>query len=1154
MLFYIKEGCPNCQNIISDQRLKNRLPCEQCIQEKVTDIIAFEKVCKSLNENKKLKNLKAFCEATKKTKTFKNVFKKLIGNNPSSLQVGWAKRYFLGESFAIIAPTGTGKSTFGFIACLLHPKKSLIVVPTKVLVKQVEDKILNFKFKNKKVLAYKGNKKEKQQLISGDFDIFICTSNFMHRNFQILKQLDFSLIFIDDINSILKSNKSVINLFLLLGFTKEEIDLALSEDKPESFNNTKKLNEKRLKQLIVSSATLRPSAKTLLLFRKLLGFEITRFTSTLRKVIDTFYTLKNPSKNLLFEKALKIVKELGQGGLIFVEEGLGKTTVQQLTEYLRNNGIKAVSYLDVKESELLKLISNEEIEVAVGLCHLSNPLVRGLDFPYTLKYALFLGVPKHLFAISKQKDRFVLPLSIQHIYNILISITPLLDEEEKLTVISYVNYLKKYITIKKEEDLLRYEHLYKRVLKIKEFTESKLNDPNLIQKLQESNEIFLKVIDGGYYIVVGNANAYIQASGRVSRLTTKGLLPGLSIILVDDLKAFNSLKRRMRFFVGQEHDFLEVDFVKIKKLFKKILKEREELKKENIDFKNYLIVVESPHKAKTIASFFGKPSVRRINNLLVYEIPMENVLVSICASLGHIFNLSRKTGIFGVVREDSHFYPVFSSIKIDKKTGQQFVDAEEVKQKDAEIYDKGEIIKALRYLAFCSDFVFVASDPDTEGEKIAYDIYINLRPFQENIKRLEFHEITPRAFKEALNNPKEINILRVKAQLARRVADRWVGFSLSQKLWEAFNKKYLSAGRVQSPVLGWVIERTEKAKERKFVISFELNSHNFLIETEDSKLAKDIENELKQNLLKVVLLEEKEQELMPPSPYTTDKVLEDAFYYFRFSASLTMDLLQELFELGLITYHRTDSTTISEAGRFLVARPYIIEHLGEDYFYPREWKTEGAHEGIRPTKPWDLKELKIRLAHGFINFKDTSKSLKLYDIIFKRFMASQTRKVSVKKGIFEFRLPCYSWKEELILQVLRPGFEVFWKNFDVWENAESLNLKNIEIKKVPKVPLYNQGSLIQEMKKRGLGRPSTYAEIVLTLINRHYLYELKNGALVPTKLGKEVYFYLKEHFGDYISEEFTRQLEEFMDTIETQDKNWEEICYKILPLLPYPFN
>lgn len=1166
MLFYVANGCPNCKGIISDERLSKGLPCENCLPEENISFSDISDICEILNSQNFLKNLKTFCEVEKKVKFFKKVFHELINIPPSSLQVSWAKRFFLGESFAIIAPTGTGKTTFGLISSFLTSKKALIIVPTKILVKQTEEKLNQYlaklkdePFKNKIILAYTGSNKEKELLEKGKFDIFICTSAFMHKNFDLLKNLDFSLIFVDDVDSFLKNSKNVDNLFLLLGFSRKEIELALKRDKEEEdYENLLKIKEthrKKIKQLIISSATLKPKTNRILLFQNLLGFEITRFVSTLRKVVDTYMPIsleeKRDKENLflkLLENAEILVRNLKEGGLIFVEESFGKSYVDIATEYLRNKGFKVISYLEADEEELLSSLKNREIDVAIGLCHIGNPLVRGIDIPEVLRYAIFLGVPKHVFPLIRSKEGFSLSISPQFLHSILISLMPLLEEEEKISAISHLNYLRRYLTLK-EEQVMQYEGLYKRILSLKEFLEAKLNNPEFLEKLKKSEEVFLEVDEeGNYYVIVGNASSYLQASGRISRLTTRGLLPGLSIILVDNFKALNSLKRRLRFYLGDEQEFKKVNLNEILELDKKIRDERNQLTKEIIDFKNYLLIVESPHKAKTIANFFGKPSVRRIKSIWVYEIPMENILLSVCASLGHIFDISRKVGTFGIIQKNSHFYPVFNTIKIDKKNREQFVD-EDIRDQN-EIFDKGEIIEALRVLSFCADQTFIASDPDAEGEKIAYDLYTNLKPFQPNIKRLEFHEVTERALRMALENPQEINIARVKAQLARRVADRWVGFSLSQQLWKIFKRSRLSAGRVQSPVLGWIIERAELAKQYKYRISFSLNEHKLNLEIEDKELAKKILEELPKSL-KIIELEHFEDEISPPPPYTTDTILEDAFNFFRFSSSYTMQLLQELFELGLITYHRTDSTRISEVGRYQVAKPYILQILGEEYFYPREWTSPGAHEGIRPTRPWDLSEIKLRTAHGLLTFKNPKDSFKLYDIIFRRFMASQTRKIKVKKALFEFKLPSYSWKETLIFEIIQPGYEYFWIKPQIFKLKDSLYPKNIQYTKVPKVFLYNQGTLVQEMKKKGLGRPSTYAEIVSTLLQRRYVYELKTGGLVPTSLGKEVYSYLKDNYYQYVSEGFTRELEKFMDEVEEGKRDWEEICFKLLPLLNF---
>lgn len=1158
MLFYVAHGCPNCRGRISDERLSKGLPCEDCIEEsELSDVKGdFKRIVEVLKKKGKLKELEIYARVEEEISYFQEVFKEVHGAYPSSLQLGWAKRFYLGESFAIVAPTGTGKTTFGLLACLLNQGRSLIIVPTKVLVNHLYERILSMQekisskeLKEKKILLYTGSAKERELLEKKKVDIFLCTQAFFHRNFELLKKADFSLIFVDDVDSFLKSGKNVEHLFQMLGYTEREIELALKRDKEEEeFEELLKIKErhkKKLKRLIVSSATLKPKTNRAILFQNLLGFEIARFVSTLRKVEDLYLKLEKPEFFSLLDKVIEVVKNLDPPGILFIEEHYGREGVEKAAKYLREKDLKIVSYLETDEESLLESLRNKEVDLAIGLAHLANPLLRGIDLPEVLRYVIFLGVPKYLFPLIKEKEGFELPLSIQFLYNLLLSLLPLFEEEEKFQVLSYINYLKKYLTLR-DKDLSRYEGLFKKVTEIREFLQSRLKDKDFMEKLKTSDEVFLDINEEGkYYVVVGNAQVYLQGSGRVSRLTARGLLPGFSLLLVDNYKAFLSLRKRLRFYLGEEPEFKEVGLKEIIETDKRIQKEIKNLKEATIDFKNYVVVVESPHKAKTIAGFFGKPSKRRIKNILVYEIPMEDTLLSVCASLGHILNLSRRQGIFGVIPQNGHYYPLFDTIKFDKKTRHELVD--EIEGERDDLFDKGEIIKALQTLAYCASVVFIASDPDSEGEKIAYDLYIHLRPLQKNIKRLEFHEVTPRAFKKALAEAGEFNLSRVKAQLARRVADRWVGFSLSRELWKAFHNRHLSAGRVQTPVLGWVIKRAEEAKEYKYRLSFYLQDIAFHLDIEDKELAEKLLEELPK--LEIKEIERFEEDISPPPPYTTDTILEEAYYYFRFSSSQTMALLQELFELGLITYHRTDSTRISETGRYHIAKPYIEQNFGPEYFYPREWSKEGAHEGIRPTQPWDAKELKLRLAHGLITFKNPRDSLKLYDLIFRRFMASQCRPIRVSKARCKFILPSYSWEEILNIEVLKRGFDLFLRGPQLFTPKLPLKPEKGELHKIPKVFLYNQGSLIQEMKKRGLGRPSTYAEIVSTLLHRRYIYELKNGGLVPTKLGKEIYTFLIERFKEFVSEEFTRELEKFMDEVERGEKPWEEICIKSKPLV-----
>ncbi len=1144
-LFLVAHGCPNCHGRISDTRLAQGLPCEQCLPEEGP-------VCETLKRQGNLKFLGPFCEVEERLGEIENLWVKALGYLPSSLQRTWLKRLLLRESFAIVAPTGTGKTTFGLLATLVNGERALILVPTKLLVQQIGERLEELAQKAElkvNILAYQGRKKDKQSFEERNFDILIATTAFFYRHAEELKEVDFKLVFIDDVDSFLKRSAHVDRLFGLLGFSEREIALALKLNKSEGdLQRLEKIRQRHAGQkiLIMSSATLRPRTNRVMLFRFLLGFDVHRAVSNIRNIVDA--KTKAEEWNGLLERAFTLSRILGPGGLLFVSSIYGRDKVEETVDFLREKGLRVLSYLELSPGELMQEMEKGQFDLAVGLAHPTNPLVRGIDLPFVLKYALFLGVPRHLFPTK-------VSLAPQGLHNLLAHILPLLEEEERLQALADLQYLRRYLTLK-EEALERYPKIKARAEEIKKSLEEKFKDPQFLTKLETSEEVFLKREGDSLYLVVGDTATYLQASGRVSRLTLFGLLKGLSVVLTDDPRALASLERRLRFHLGDDFTFTPVEDLDLKALAQELIEVRKKRSTPSQAFKDLshttLVLVESPHKAKTIASFWGKPTIRRVGEAFVYEIPIENRVLMVTASLGHVFNLSRRRGFFGVYEKGGYFEPVFDTIKICRPTGEQLVDPEEVKIRcpQGPVFDKGDLLEGLRRLAFEIDEVFIGSDPDAEGEKIAYDLFIELRPFNPRIKRLEFHEVTPKAFRSALEAPVEFNLNRVKAQLTRRVVDRWVGFTLSRKLWSAFGRRRLSAGRVQTPVLGWVIARAEEARKKKARLSFVLFEHRFHLELEDIPLAKQVFKELE--ALKWEVLARAEETKNPLPPYTTDTILQDAHQRLRLSTKQTMALLQELFESGLITYHRTDSTRVSEAGRYQVAKPYITEHFGEEFFYPRGWAEGGAHEAIRPTRPREAKELQAMIAGGLLSLSDTDRALKLYDLIFRRFMASQMRAAKVEITRLRFMVPSYQWEEAIISAVLEPGFEKMYPTFVVVGlQAEGKPTKPM-LQLVPKAELYTEGTLVQEMKRRGLGRPSTYAEIVTTLIQRRYVKVLKGGRLLPTKLGREVYQYLKKNFPHQVDEELTRRLEEAMDLIEAGELDYQKVlqeAYEIRHLL-----
>ncbi len=1140
-LLLVENGCPNCGGSISADRLEKGLPCYRCLPKPTND------VCRRV----KKRFLKEFCETDEKLSDFVSFFERALGSSPWSLQKLWAKRVFKGYSFAMVAPTGVGKTTFGLIMSLYLDGKILLVFPTRILADQAGNRLKEISEKlnlNKRILVYESKKKVKEQFIQGDYDILCGTNMFLHRNFETLYRFKFSFVFVDDIDSFLKSSRNVDNLFKLLGFSEDEIRLALKESKTqEDWEKLERIRRrKRDTVLLISSATLKPKSKRIMLFRNLLGFDVQKASISVRNVIDAFKEAGSFEEAL--DYSIELIKKLGKGGLVFVPS----EELDRVVETYRKEGFRTVSYTEYSPKELYSILEKGEFDVAVGIAHINNPLVRGLDLPHIVRYALFIDVPKHEIPLKPT-------LKPSGLYTLILSIMKLLTEEEKAKAMEYVSYLRKYLNMT-EEALEKYPRIKQRLMEISNFVRSKVEDETFISKLESSEDISLVRREEGLFLIVGDASTYIQASGRTSRFIAGGMTKGLSIILFWDRKAFNSLRRRLATgFMQADVEFKDLERIDLESIMREIdedrARAREILQGKAVEhvkdlFRTTLVVVESPNKARTIASFFGKPQLRMLNGSILYEIPLGERLLLIGASLGHVLDLVVDRGFFGVIEEHDSFIPVYTTIKRCKSTGEQHTDISYLKSRcNGEIEDKIELVNALRNANYEVDEVFIATDPDAEGEKIAYDLFLLFRSFNPNIKRMEFHEITPKAFRTAMEQKQDFDINRVKSQIVRRVLDRWVGFTLSRILWKRFGKNYLSAGRVQTPVLGWIIERYELSKRRKARISFKLGGIVFRIDIEDKELAKEIYKDL--HLLRLNFKQKRTEERTPLPPYTTDTILQDASEVLGFSAQKTMSILQNLFEEGFITYHRTDSTRVSDAGKFMVAKPYILERFGEGYFQPRTWGEGGAHECIRPTRNIDPDEFRFMIGANLAELKDPYDALKLYSLIFRRFIASQMRnaKVVVEKLVLE--LPYWDYETEVVSEVLEDGYNLMFSNFKLF-NKSKLSLEDPQYKEVPFAPLYTQGTLIQEMKRRGLGRPSTYAHIVQTLLERKYVIE-KNGKLIPTSMGIKIYEYLRSNYPDYTSEELTRKLEEAMDNIEQGKIDYMEVlreAYRVKELLP----
>ncbi len=541
-----------------------------------------------------------------------------------------------------------------------------------------------------------------------------------------------------------------------------------------------------------------------------------------------------------------------------------------------------------------------------------------------------------------------------------------------------------------------------------------------------------------------------------------------------------------------------------------------------------LLIVESPAKAKTIQKYLGKDFIVK-------------------ASMGHVIDLPEKE--FGVDIE-KEFKPKFVTIK-----------------------GKNKILKEIKDAAKKSDVVYLATDPDREGEAISWHIANALKRIKkDNIFRIRFHEITKSAIKQAVENPDKIDENKVYAQHARRILDRIVGYSISPLLSTKF-RRALSAGRVQSVALRLICDREEEI--RKFVPreywtvegtflkdKYEISAKLWAVDGKklgkfDISTEKEAEQLLKRaesSKFKVTRVEKKERRRKPLPPFITSTLQQEASKRFGFPAKMTMQIAQQLYEgvdlgkerVGLITYMRTDSTRVSDEAVNEV-RSFIKGELGEEYLPSQKRSYEGktpksaqdAHEAIRPTSVYRTPESVRKYL--------TPEQYKLYDLIWRRFVASQmkdavfnTVSVDIEGDGLTFRATGSTLKEEGFLKIY--PIEVEEKLLPELEEGEKLEKK--EIKGVQHFteppPRYTEGTLVKALEEAGVGRPSTYATIISNIIQRGYV-EKEKQKLKPTELGEFINSLLKKLFPKVVDVKFTASIEEELDKIEEGVKNWKEL-------------
>lgn len=542
-----------------------------------------------------------------------------------------------------------------------------------------------------------------------------------------------------------------------------------------------------------------------------------------------------------------------------------------------------------------------------------------------------------------------------------------------------------------------------------------------------------------------------------------------------------------------------------------------------------LVIVESPAKAKTIKRYLGKN-------------------YSVTASMGHVRDLPKSQ--FGIDVEND-FAVKYINIR-----------------------GKGPLIKELKKAAKKADRVLLASDPDREGEAIAWHLQYILGLDEDSKCRVSFNEITKDAVKAAIKEPRVIDMDRVDAQQARRVLDRIVGYQLSPLLWRKV-KKGLSAGRVQSVALRlicerekeildftpeeyWSLEVTLKNHERKsFQAKLTKKDQKNLLSIASKEAMATILSELQGVTYEVGSVKTTTKQRKAPLPFTTSVMQQEANKKLNFTARKTMRIAQALYEgvalgrsgsVGLITYMRTDSTRVSDQAKEQ-AKVYIQEHYGANFYAAHvtskkkgNQNVQDAHEAVRPTyidrNPDSIKQ--------FL----TNDEYKLYKLIWSRFIASQMAAAKFDVTNAEINAGDYTFSASYTVNVF-PGYQIVYNDLTDTKKEKELpeltvgeqltHVKDDPQQHFTQPPArYTEASLVKTLEEKGIGRPSTYASIIETITTRNYVYREKKS-FYTTEIGELVNDLLVQNFGDIINVNFTAQLESDLDLIEEGHRAWKDV-------------
>jgi DNA topoisomerase-1 len=554
--------------------------------------------------------------------------------------------------------------------------------------------------------------------------------------------------------------------------------------------------------------------------------------------------------------------------------------------------------------------------------------------------------------------------------------------------------------------------------------------------------------------------------------------------------------------------------------------------------KKSLVIVESPAKAKTINKYLGRDFVVK-------------------ASMGHIRDLPK--GKFGIDVEHG-FKPDYTAIR-----------------------GKTKVISELRKLAQNAPSVYLAPDLDREGEAIAWHLLESLDVDAKKVFRVVFNEITKKAILEAFEHPGKLDMDKVDAQQARRVLDRIMGYKLSPLLWKKIAKG-LSAGRVQSVAVRLIVEREKEirafVKEEywRVTANFKEGDHAYHAELRkigeeridknlDAKRAQEIVQRIGKDPLHLSEIDHKPKTRRPTPPFTTSQLQQKASTMLRFSARKTMMVAQQLYEgvdlpgegsIGLITYMRTDSVRVSNealsAVRSLIDSQYGAKYLPDkpNFFTARAKGAQEAHEAIRPTE--------VSRTPDSLRDALTPDQLKLYTLIWNKFVASQMKPAlsTITTAVFQHPSPAKAGKAQIVRFVAQGEVDVFDGYLRVFnlgkgEREEQVLPASLKLggdylpEKLEATqhftqppPRYSEATLVKELEKKGIGRPSTYATIISTIQDRGYV-SLEARRFTATELGEIVTDQLVQHFGDIINTDFTSSMEADLDRIENGERKWEKV-------------